>query len=310
MWIKEPKYRNISVEKDILIPKHEQMTVEKINLKENLVEIERVVVSEELVDVEKIIVKEVKVPFDVYVDNIVVKEVVQEVEIERLVVKEVEVPVDRVVVKEVPVPIERIVENIITKEVAVERIVVKEVAVPIERVVIKDVQVFVDRIIERIVEQPVERIVEQERIVHQERIVYQDRVIEVPVERVVEVVPMYQAPVPRYRAPAKKIGLGVLLKRSTQTHGMTVVEDIIPGFACANSGQVRVGDFVTAVDEQAVEGWDIDNIKQLTIGDEGTMCNLTCRRANDTFNVALIRVSPPVVGSQGQKAINSYSLDH
>jgi hypothetical protein len=39
--------------------------------------------------VEKIIVKEVQVPFDVYVDNIVVKEVVQEIEIERFVVKEV-----------------------------------------------------------------------------------------------------------------------------------------------------------------------------------------------------------------------------
>jgi hypothetical protein len=52
-------------------------------------------VAEELVDVEKIVVKEVHVPFDVYVDNIVVKEVVQEVEIERLVIKEVEVPIDR-----------------------------------------------------------------------------------------------------------------------------------------------------------------------------------------------------------------------
>lgn len=52
-------------------------------------------VSEELVDVEKIVVKEVHVPFDVYVDNIVVKEVEQVVEIERLVVKEVEVPIER-----------------------------------------------------------------------------------------------------------------------------------------------------------------------------------------------------------------------
>jgi hypothetical protein len=52
-------------------------------------------VSEELVDVEKIVVKEVHVPFDVYVDNIVVKEVEQVVEIERFVVKEVEVPIER-----------------------------------------------------------------------------------------------------------------------------------------------------------------------------------------------------------------------
>lgn len=128
-------------------------------------------------------------------DNVVVKEVIQEVEIERPVVKEVEKPIEKLVIKEVPVPVERIVENIITQEVPVERIVVKEVPVPIERIVVKDVQVPVERIVERIIEKPVERIVNQERIVHQERIVYQDRVIEVPVERRVEVVPTtFEAP--------------------------------------------------------------------------------------------------------------------
>lgn len=128
-------------------------------------------------------------------DNVVIKEVVQEVEIERPVVKEVEKPIEKLVIKEVPVPVERIVENIITQEVPVERIVVKEVPVPIERIVVKDVQVPVERIVERIIEKPVERIVNQERIVHQERIVYQDRVIEVPVERRVEVVPTtFEAP--------------------------------------------------------------------------------------------------------------------
>jgi len=50
------------------------------------------------------------------------------------------------------------------------------------------------------------------------------------------------------------------------------------GFAAANSGQVRIGDFVMAIDDQPVEGWELENIKQLTIGDEGTMCTLTIKR--------------------------------
>ena len=36
-----------------------------------------------------------QVPYDVYVDNIIVKDVVQEVKIERIIFEEVEVPVDR-----------------------------------------------------------------------------------------------------------------------------------------------------------------------------------------------------------------------
>ena len=51
---------------------------------------------------------------------------------------------------------------------------------------------------------------------------HQDRVIEVPVERIIEVPPPVQV------VPVKKIGLGVLLHRSTQSKGLTYVEDIIP----------------------------------------------------------------------------------
>ena len=36
-----------------------------------------------------------QVPYEVYVDNIIVKDVVQEVKIERIIFEEVEVPVDR-----------------------------------------------------------------------------------------------------------------------------------------------------------------------------------------------------------------------
>jgi hypothetical protein len=115
------------------------LQVEDIHVIEQEVNVNRLQVEEVPVNVETISINEVKVPFDVYVDNIVTKEVIKQVEIERPIFKEVEVPVERVVVKDVEVPIERIVENIITKEVPVEKIVVKEVPVEIERVVIKEV---------------------------------------------------------------------------------------------------------------------------------------------------------------------------
>jgi C-terminal processing protease CtpA/Prc len=44
-------------------------------------------------------------------------------------------------------------------------------------------------------------------------------------------------------------------------------------------------DYIIAVDGKSVEGWDLDSIKQLTFGDEGTVCTLTLRRGNETFQV-------------------------
>jgi len=112
-------------------------------------------------------------------------------------------------------------------------------------------------------------------------------------------------------ATRKKIGLGVLLKRSTSSQGMTFVEvswsctssctcceqdyirilrircevekcvlmgytspltltidrmqDIIPGFAAANSGQIKVSDLVLSIDGTSVKGWGIDDIKQVIL---------------------------------------------
>lgn len=37
---------------------------------------------------------------------------------------------------------------------------------------------------------------------------------------------------------------------------------------------------------RSVEGWDLDSIKQLTFGDEGTTCTLSLRRDNENFQVS------------------------
>jgi S1-C subfamily serine protease len=146
------------------------------------------------------------------------------------------------------------------------------------------VQKPVERIIEKVIEREVEHIVEKERIVHQDRVIYQDRMVEVPVERSVEIVDRPSTPKPMMQrhapppVPPKQVGIGVLLKRSSQHKDMTVVDHIVPGFACANSGKVNVGDLVIAVDGRDISGWELELIKQLTIGDEGSTITLTCQR--------------------------------
>lgn len=93
----------------------------------------------------------------------------------QIVEKIVEVPVDRIV----EVPVDKIVEVEKIVEVPVDRIVEKVVEVE------KIVEVPVDRIVEKVVEVPVDRLVEVEKIVEVEKVV--DKIIEVPVEKLVEV---------------------------------------------------------------------------------------------------------------------------
>lgn len=52
------------------------------------------------------------------------------------------------------------------------------------------------------------------------------------------------------------------------------------------------GDIVMAVDQEPVDGYELDAIKQLTIGDEGTFCTLQMLRGNQYFAVTLQRITP------------------
>mmetsp|Transcript_9458 Transcript_9458/g.31637 ORF Transcript_9458/g.31637 Transcript_9458/m.31637 type:complete len:138 (-) Transcript_9458:1490-1903(-) len=92
----------------------------------------------------------------------------------------------------------------------------------------------------------------------------------------------------------KKVGLGILLKRNSQ--GETYIHALLPGFAGAESGEVQVDDIIVTIDNQNVDNWDLDDIKQLTVGDEGSACNLVLRRRGQTHEVKLIRIG----SSRGQ----------
>ena len=138
---------------------------------------------------------------DLIKEVIVEKRVEIPVEVIKEVEKLVEVPVDRIVeiIKEVEVPVEIIkeVEKIVevTKEIPVEKVVIQEVIkeIPIERVVEKEIYITddeqikelsnkIERLqnkppIEKIVEVPVDRVVEIVKEV--------EKIVEVPVEKIV-----------------------------------------------------------------------------------------------------------------------------
>lgn len=248
------------------------------------------------------------------IERIVEVEVIKEVPVERI----VEVPVDRIVDRYVEVPVEKVTEKV--REVEVDRIITKEVPVEIERlvekVVVKEVPVPVEKIVEKIVEVPVEKIVYQDRIVYQDQVVYQDRVVEVPVERVVQYnqpregpsiatgmafvreyspqqMSVTQGNVNVYRSQSKmvgSVGLGLLLRKN-ENH-QTCIKETFPGYAAQRSGKVSPGDVILSVDGRQVENMDLEYIKNITIGEEGSTCVLTLKRDNSVFDVPLQRIHP------------------
>jgi hypothetical protein len=160
---------------------------------------------------------------------------------------------------------------------------------------------------------PVEKIVYQDRIVYQDQVVYQDRVVEVPVERVVHynapregatvatgqsyVVGMREAPYTSMYGSqrlttvgSKQVGLGLLLRKNEQQQ--TCIKEIFSGYAASKSGRVSAGDVILFIDGRSIEGMDLENIKNLTIGDEGTSCTLGLLRAGQKFDISFVRCHP------------------
>ena len=70
---------------------------------------------------------------------------------------------------------------------------------------------------------------------------------------------------------------------------ITLVERIVPGFAAERSGQIQAGDVVVAVDGVAVDAVPLDEIRQLTVGPEGTAVTVELLRRGDPLAVTLIR---------------------
>jgi C-terminal processing protease CtpA/Prc len=231
--------------------------------------------------------------------------------VERTVVQEVEV------IREVPVPVEKIVEKIVTKEVPVERTIYKELSheLYIERERYEELQQELRRMRLMLEEERSRNSEVRERVVTKEvpvdRVVYKEVPVEVPVERIVEKV-VYRDPPVVYRDPPQQqyvqvqqvqravpsppatstrmVGLGLALQRHNSDR-QTFVEQIIPGFAAHKSNQFQINDVVIAVDQTNVEELDLDAIRELTVGPEGTFCTLQLMRGS-RCGVAKIRPHP------------------
>ncbi|MBW0491733.1 hypothetical protein O181_031448 [Austropuccinia psidii MF-1] len=168
--VEVPVERTIEVEKIVQVPVDRIVEIEKIVQVpvERIVEIEkpidRVVEVEKLVHVDRIVEVPVEKIVQVPVEKIVEVEklIDRVVEVEKII--EVEKPIDRVVEVEKIVEVEKLIDRV----VEVEKII--EVEKPIDRVV------EVEKIIE--IEKPIDRVIEIEKIVHV------DRLVEVPVEKI------------------------------------------------------------------------------------------------------------------------------
>merc|ERR1711966_112399 len=88
----------------------------------------------------------------------------------------------------------------------------------------------------------------------------------------------------------KKIGVGVKLRRNAQ--GQTCVQELLQGFGAQKSGQINVEDVILSIDTQPVDGWDLDAIRNLTIGPEGSLVTLSLLRNGQPFQVSLQRCFP------------------
>jgi len=144
-----------------------------------------------------------------------------------------------------------------------------------------------------------------------ERVVYKEVIKEQPVPVQMETVQAVRAAAPPPPAPAvvsrpRMVGLGLALERSSNDKH-TYVHEIITGFAAYKSGQFQEGDVVLAVDQEPIEGWDLDAIKQLTIGEEGSFCTLQMMRGDRYFAVTLQRMSPNSINDDNFEAARRIS---
>ena len=102
------------------------------------------------------------------------------------------------------------------------------------------------------------------------------------------------------------MGLGLRLERSTRDPDV-YIQEIVPGFAAHENGRLQLHDVVVAVDHIPLLDMDLDAVKELTIGEEGTFCTLQIKRGNHYFQVTLMRKFPDELNRQNSQALYSIS---
>lgn len=110
----------------------------------------------------------------------------------------------------------------------------------------------------------------------------------------------------RVLGPTEHVGLGLRLERSTQSPDI-YIQEIVPGFAAHESGKLRLRDVVVSVDHIPLMEMELEAVKQLTIGEEGSYCTLQIQRGDHYFQVTLMRQFPYQVTKQNVQALHAIS---
>lgn len=102
------------------------------------------------------------------------------------------------------------------------------------------------------------------------------------------------------------VGLGLRLERSTKGPDV-YIQEIVPGFAAHENGRLQVKDVVVAVDHIPLTEMELEAVKQLTIGEEGTLCTLQVQRLDHYFQVTLLRKFPERLDRSNTEALHAIS---
>lgn len=84
------------------------------------------------------------------------------------------------------------------------------------------------------------------------------------------------------------VGIGVTVQMQEDGSGILVVQ-VTPGGPAEAAG-ILAGDVIIAVEEKSTEGMELNDVKPLIRGEEGTTVGLTVRRGSQEFAVGVVRM--------------------
>ena len=113
----------------------------------------------------------------------------------------------------------------------------------------------------------------------------------------------------RTLGPVEHVGLGLRLERSTKSPDI-YIQEIVPGFAAYESGRLQAQDVVVSVDHVPLMEMELEAVKQLTIGEEGSFCTLQVQRGDHYFQVTMMRKFPYEVTAQNAEAMEAIAGRH
>jgi C-terminal processing protease CtpA/Prc len=109
-------------------------------------------------------------------------------------------------------------------------------------------------------------------------------------------------PTRREEAAEDACGIGVVLVATSS--GAMAVQNVLPNGPAAQSGAVRRGDILRAIDGRAVEGGGVEDVRPQLLGRAGTLVTLTFARERRTIEATLVRGKVPL----GCAPLNSFLI--